>query len=244
MKSIIRKTGTNYLDKLDDPSKRDKIHSEKTFYSNILNIGFTPDMLIQHADGTYSLKDFKTGYYFNRQSRYRLKFFDGIDRHLYASPRDLAKLQISLYAFLMKLENPDIKFRDLDIVYIPSKNEIFKDDTRAHVDIHNYLAVIEQWLGANYPTELAQIKQLPHAKKLFNPKEYINVSYENVDHGSSDASAAAKFLMNKIASLDTYLKAEAEHLTEREKLDIKEQRKEYTRKLIPLVGDPDVKYSG
>lgn len=59
--------------------------------------------------------DFKTGFNFQKLSPHLLKYFDGYTRDITTSQKDVADLQLTWYAFLMRLNDPDVQFRDLRV---------------------------------------------------------------------------------------------------------------------------------
>src|SRR5690606_8494593 len=98
-----------------DNSLKDVIASEVVVASKELNTAGTIDMLIEHHDGTVSIKDMATGTNFDKFISSRiLKYGDQI-RLITDSPRDRKKMQIMLYALIVKINNPDVKFRDLSV---------------------------------------------------------------------------------------------------------------------------------
>lgn len=140
---ILAKTGSNIFDALDDETQRDKVESELTVASDLLGLAGTIDLLIQHADGSLSITDFKTGYNFNKLTPSILKYGRSALRSITTSQRDVAKLQIALYAFMIKLQEPSAKFRHLQVMWIPNENSLKHFDYQKDVDLINYLNLIE-----------------------------------------------------------------------------------------------------
>lgn len=112
--SILKSSGVNIFDKVSN-EEMDQILSEITVGDDLLGLAGTIDLLVKHADGLYSIIDYKTGFNFSKPSMQLMKYFKGYTRDLTTSARDSAGLQVAWYAFLAKLSNPDIKFRDLRI---------------------------------------------------------------------------------------------------------------------------------
>lgn len=113
---ILKSSGLNIFDGVSE-EELDQVLAEVTVGDESLGIAGTIDMLVKHANGRYSIIDFKTGFNFAKPSMQLLKYFDGGmgNRDVTTSQRDTAGLQVAWYAFLMKLNNPDIKFENLRV---------------------------------------------------------------------------------------------------------------------------------
>lgn len=96
---------------------KDKIASEVTVIDDkFFNWGGTIDLLIEHANGKLSLRDFKSGWGFNREASSTM-FKYGVQDNIsiMQNPRNTAKLQLMLYAMIIKMNNPDQKFQSLEV---------------------------------------------------------------------------------------------------------------------------------
>lgn len=181
--TILQKAGVNIYDDVPEEEK-DKILSEITVSDEILEWAGTIDLVIGHKDGAFSLTDFKTGWRFNKSASSRL-FKYGAQKNLsiFETPRETAKFQLMLYAFMMKAENPDTKFRDLFVTWIPSRAKARLHDHRAKVEVEDYLGLIRDYLRNEEPQKYEALKQRLINKfgereggikfnALFDPNEY------------------------------------------------------------------------
>lgn len=237
IKYLIKRMGSNFVDNLEQDYQRDKILSEVTIKNDILGIAGTADMIVQHFDGSESIHDFKFGKGFNRPSNYLLKYYNGINKNIYSSSRDLANLQVTLYAFLRKLEKPDVKFRNLTIQWIPNENELYTLDDQMHIDVADYLAIIKDWLKAEH---LEMYKTLDSS--FFDPKEYMIGYQQDLTKFSSSPSVTYNYLKNQITTLNAYLNAHP-NLDETTKYQTKQKIVYLTKQLIDIKGTPGINYS-
>lgn len=161
-----------------DNSLKDVIASEVVVASKELNTAGTIDMLIEHHDGTLSIKDLATGTNFDKFISSRiLKYGDQI-RLITDSPRDRKKLQIMLYALMVKINNPDVKFRDLSVMWVPNKYKATHYDPTASVEVEDYLEMIKTFLQDKEAVKEAGLSEnvykelLEKSPKLFEASEY------------------------------------------------------------------------
>ncbi len=201
--------------------KADIIKPEVRIYNNLINAAGTADMLVYHADNSVSILDWKTGENFGSEIYNKLLEFGLQTRLITDNPKNRAKLQIALYAFMLKLNNPDIQFKNLKVCHIPNSHSVSKPFTDADVDMENYLPMIEALFrdkeflssrGLSTDT-LSKIKESsPRAFNISDYQRISNTSYQQIkDLGASNAAAL------KIADV-RYLsnKAETERLTKEE----------------------------
>lgn len=116
-RKILTKAGVNIYNKDISAKDRDKVISElKVIDDKLFGIGGTVDLAIRHSNGEWSFRDFKTGWFFNRNLSGKLfKYGTQNNISIYESPRSRAKLQLMLYALIKKMNDPDTKFRSLEI---------------------------------------------------------------------------------------------------------------------------------
>lgn len=202
IKAIIEKTGTDYY----SPEGTDKIHSEKIIGNTEIGWFGTVDLMIDHGDNFYSLFDLKTGQKFN-------KFFEdsffkygrtsaGFDA--FDTPRNRAKLQLMLYAFIMKLEDPNARFRNLNILYIKNQYSIGEEDPFKKVNVAAFLEIIQKTLqNAEDQTIWNKLKAKPHFAQLFDAAAYSAGANDDfmAKHPKASSSDLVKYKMLQLQGL-------------------------------------------
>lgn len=188
IKKIINKTGTDFF---RSSSPLDKIFTEFTIKSNILKSAGTLDMLIDHGDDVYSIHDFKTGASFDRLFEASMfKYASTSTEDMWDNPRNRAKLQIMWYALMMKVENPNAKFSNLEIQYIRNRRFIDEVDNRKFINVPAYLEMIENYLKTDKPEIYKELKELGHFNSIFNPATYNYVDSKSLNLTGLDTDLA------------------------------------------------------
>lgn len=149
---------------------KDLTFAEVTVGSNLLKHAGTVDMLVKHKDDTYSVLDWKTGRKFEKEVEHKLLKYGNQFDHIYDNPRNKAHLQLMFYSVMLKVENPDMKFRDLVAVWMPNEYEALAYDPNKKVDIRNYLKMIEDYFRTEEPETYKQI--LIKSPNTFKVKDY------------------------------------------------------------------------
>ena len=203
IRAIISKTGTDYY----SDGATDKIHTEKVIGSTELGWFGTVDLLIDHGDDLYSLFDLKTGLRFNKI--FEDSFFKygrtsyGVD--VFDTARNRAKLQIMLYALIIKAEHPNARFRNLDILYIKNQWSISEEDIYRKVNVPAFLEIIQRTLENEQPDIYNKLKSKPHFNKLFDPTTYTTYTSKDYDfmsdHPKSSSSDLVKHKLLKLQEL-------------------------------------------
>lgn len=200
IKKIISKTGTNAYN--DDPALRtDKLITEPAMVNDILKVGGTPDLVIDHGGEVFSVFDLKTGKNFDRN--FELDFFKygrSGDADIFVNARNKAKLQIMLYAMMIKLNNPKARFRNLEVVHITNRYGIDDIDSARFINVPAYLHMIEQFLKAERPSVYQQIKDTNPA--VFDIATYNHVSAAK--YGNKQAGEILKLKQLELQALVMY----------------------------------------
>ncbi len=162
---IIALAGLNIGDTRLSPDKLDKVLSELPFISEELNIGTTIDGLIEHPDGTLSIKDWKTGNILSDSFTPQLLSEYGNQLEpIRDSKLDRAKLEVVLRAMMIKLKNPNAKFRSLSVEYL-NKNTLLESN---NINLDNYLQFLETYFRESEPELYKSLKD----KNLFDVYNY------------------------------------------------------------------------
>ncbi len=197
---IIKKTGTDFYRN----GGIDKLHSEKTILSKVLGWGGTMDLLIDHSSNVYSIYDLKTGRHFSAQwENSLLKYGNTPGLTIFDSPRNRAKLQIMLYALMIKAENPNARFRNLELIHITNKDSLFRSDSQRGVDVPAFLHIIKSTLKNEHKELWQRLEGLDHFDKLFSPNEYVTTSSTQVNarHPNADSGMLLKLKLLELESL-------------------------------------------
>lgn len=241
IRAIIEKTGTDYL----TDGGIDKLYTEMTIGSEILKWYGTVDMLVDHGDHIYSLFDLKTGMRFNRLFEESfLKYGRTSAADIFDNARNRAQLQLMLYAFIIKVEHPESKFRNLDIIHIKNKWSVGQEDLYRRVNVPAFLEIIENTLKNDNVELYNEIKKLPHFKQLFDPASYSVVTrnqFEDI-HANAKAADILKHKMLELQGLIMY-DSSVRDLTAGANEDIRVKREkiaELMGQIIELKKDPSV----
>lgn len=135
--------------------------------------------MIDHGDNVVSLYDIKTGYGISKEwENYLFKYGDTFGLAIWDNPLNRAKLQVMLYALILKSQNPSLKFKQLKVLHIPSEIHAMEDSMRTEVDPQPFLEIIEQFYKKEHPDKYAAlVKESPN---IFKVEEYMAVTKEQV----------------------------------------------------------------
>lgn len=169
---IYSKIGVNTFEDIPEEQK-DQLRAEVTVGDpDILGWVGTVDLMFQRADGTVGVRDFKSGWAFNKVESHELfKYGSRPGKPIFYSQRNKAKLQLMIYAMLMKVNNPNIKFDSIEVAWVPNRRQALMYDPQAAVEIEEYLGMIEAYLRNEEPGKYKRLIET-YGKKIFDPKEY------------------------------------------------------------------------
>lgn len=187
IKSIFRETGINYLEDNISEADRDTILPEVKIFSTLMGIGTAADTLVRHADGTYSMPDWKTGskFFDDSYTNRFMKYGDQVE-DIRDNKESRAKLELMLRAVILKEQyDSNIKFRSLNVVHLTKKRiEVM------NVDVKSYLGMIESYYRdpANGKTDVYQSMK---DRGIFDASNYL-ASNRDLEDVLSDAPASAR----------------------------------------------------
>lgn len=176
---IYRQHKINIFDNIPQDHK-DYVMSEVIVGLKELGFAGAIDMLIKHSNGRFSLKDLNTGLSFDKITTNRLLMFGEQNRQLMDSSRDLKKLQLMIYAIMLKANNPGIQFDDLSIMWIPSKRNATNYDGLRRVEVEDFMNMVVMFFKDKSLLKKHGINEdiynilLSKDKEIFNPSEYTN----------------------------------------------------------------------
>lgn len=174
-KAIAEKMGLNIYDTNLPAEQKDKLLHEVVIFNRILNWAGRSDLLVKHSDGYYSLFDFKSAKDMDRQWSANILKYGRADRVVTENKRDLAHLQLSLYAVLLKLRNPSVQFRDIAISHIADQASAKLKNPTDSVPVGTFIPMIEAFLRNERPDEYSKLKEQLGEEafaKVWDPREY------------------------------------------------------------------------
>lgn len=168
---------------------KDKIACEVSVYNDLIKYAGSIDMLVENQEiytdyetgktGQYlSLYDLKSGYsIINGLATSILKYGEQC-RYITNSAMDMSKLQVALYAVMIKMNNPSQRFKRLQVVSIANKYVATTEHPESIVDVESYIPMIEAFFkDKNNLKELGlpidvYDKMILNNKNLFNYEHY------------------------------------------------------------------------
>jgi len=212
----------------------DLLNAEVKIKSDLLGYAGAVDNLVQHKDGSFSIIDWKTGQSFDAENfTHLMKYGDQLD-DIVDNPRNRAKLQIMAYAFMMKLENPDMQFKNLMAIWVPNAYQATKIDNKRKVEVDSYLKMIEDYLKQEKPDKYKEIMR-------DNPSAFDSTSYNHIPSELTEElkeKSADVLLANKKQELKTLINRTAfsTHVAG----ELKDKIADLTKEIIELEKDPTV----
>lgn len=108
-----------------------------------------------------------------------------------------------LYAMILKSQNPELKFRQLKVLHIPSEIDSNQDSLHTEIDPQPFLEIIEQFYKKEHPDKYAAlIKESP---KIFSTSEYMVVTKEQV-RVTEDPAMSLRMKILELQNLVMYSK--------------------------------------
>jgi hypothetical protein len=187
LQKIHTSMGSNIYTEGVPEAQRDVLKFGVKSSSKSLNIAGAMDMAVMHADGSISGVELKTGRSFLRVTNQQL-LKHGRSLSITGSPKDMAKLQLQWYALLFRLNNPNVKFRNLRVLVANNESQLYTTTVAEEVDSVNYLRVIQEFLRdpsflkkhglPENAFELLEQEYIANGgtsiNDLFNPSNYFN----------------------------------------------------------------------
>ena len=211
IKLILNISGINITQEGIDQAKKDKVLSELPYVLKQLGIGTTMDGVIEHADGTLSIKDWKTGRLLSDEfTSELLTEFGSQLEDIHDSKLDRAKLEVVLRALMIKYNNPSAKFRQLSIEYL-NKNTLVES---YNINLESYLNFLESYFKAKQPDIYKDLKE----KNLFDLYSY----------GATIPEDTEKVFQEKqetIELLDEQIEITTNSISKEKRIDVKDALK-------------------
>lgn len=179
MKIILERHNINTLVEGLTPNLRDKLFFQVKVGLEELGLMGTIDILSKKATGHYSIYDITTGNNFDTYSYDILMKYGDQTTPIVENNRNQKKLQIMLYAFMIKANNPQALFDDLNVMWMPYKNSALRYDMNMQVEVDSYLKMIESFLKDKNALrergldEDVYEKLLKKSPRLFSTADYM-----------------------------------------------------------------------
>lgn len=247
---LLSMYGININPELPEES-RDSVQSEVTVESELLGVAGTIDTMVEHPDGKFSLIEWKSGRMFND------KIFDNLMKYgsqrvdISDNSKERAKLQVALYAVIMRIKHPEIEFRDLQVAWIPNEFQAMRENPTRFVEVDSYIPMIEAFFkdqealkAAGIPTDI--IEKINPKGDLFRVSAYSSYSSSSINDMLEQGRNLDNILeikLNRLQAIQAKLDAEGIELKDLEK----EEREEYlklTEEILELEKDPEMILKG
>lgn len=209
LKSIYGFAGINIFDDIES-DRKDQIFSELVIANDLMEqfgLAGTADLFVKHADGTYSIYDFKSSVNLFKVLPANAFKYGGngfTQEVIYDTPLNRAKLQLMLYAVLAKSKDPSMQFRNLSVLWTHNEWTLNSVRYKTDVDVRGYLKMAEELIKNEHPEVYAQLQKTSDISKLFDSSEYTagvaksRDVLEELHHNSHDIRGLVRQKVNKI----------------------------------------------
>jgi len=170
--SILTKAGINIYDEEAPESALDKLKAEVVLYSDILGVATTADSIVEHSDGSLSMFDWKAGKKFlsdAMQTNRELKYGDKV-LPVYDTKLGRASLEVMLRAMIIKLQNPEARFRNLRVVHLNRNTGTNVNN----VNIPSTLKALEDYYKKEHPEKYNALLEVN--PDIFRANDYVAFS--------------------------------------------------------------------
>lgn len=165
---VLDNAGIHLGDSIPE-NQRDKVYSELKVASSEIGAGKI-DQFIVKPDGRLQITDWKTGAKLKDKYTNTIMKYGTQENLITDNPLDRAKLQVMLYAMIVKAEHPEARFEKLNVMHIPNEWEATRGRNSLNVEVADYLRMIEQYYRNEKPAEYKSL--LAKSPLIFDPREY------------------------------------------------------------------------
>jgi len=242
---IMKKARINTFSEGVPDELKDKLLSEVKVISEILGFGGSIDLLTQHSDGKFSITDFKTGSRFDMTPFVNLLKYGNQEIEITDNQRNRAKLQVMLYALMLKIENPNIQFRELSLTWIPNKYKIDYNDMDRAVAVNSYLPMVESFLKDKKALKQAGLSEdiyeqiIKKSPKAFWVSEYTNMTTDSIEEECMSSELTNEQLLSSKYAEMTLIKGKEQRFEDLSRIDKKRLMK-LTKEIQVMSADPSM----
>ncbi len=187
LQKIFKNAGINVLMEDIPETLKDMAYlPEQIVWNEKLGFGGSVDALIGHADNTWSIIDWKTGRNFGKRTSTEPLKYGQQEVFITDNQREHAKLQVMMYAVMLKLNNKEMKFRDLMVMWVPDDWMAERVDNERFVEVRAYLRMVESFFNDKKALKEAGIDpnikdyMLENSPDIFNPTHYTAKSSDSL----------------------------------------------------------------
>jgi molecular chaperone GrpE (heat shock protein) len=159
-------------------------------------IAGTIDELVEHEDGTISIRDFKTGALSNSVIGNFLSEY--ADKKVPISVLNKAKLQIILYAVMLKINNPDLKFKKLEVLKIQEAGSDADVYNNAMEDLRIFLPIIKKFFQKNVKSSTPIDESVWDEVSYISKNKSLQTRLEKLKDESNPFKAARTEILREI----------------------------------------------
>lgn len=230
---------------IKNPDAKDKMYSEVTIDSPELGITGTLDVMIDHGDNLLSIFDIKSGASLNRlYETYLFEYGDTSTLDIFDNPLNRAKAQVMLYAIMLKIKNPEVRFKTLKPLHVKDRYSIYRGDEITNINIPAFLEMFENYYKNKEPKVYEKLKELEHFNTIFNPETYSVTTTSILDKPSDPAmdleikNLQLQSLLLEVEGLETKL----DEGTDKAK-QIQKKIKDLMKDILELKSDKSISYA-
>ena len=185
---------------------KDKVHYDLQLSLPSLKIAGSPDIVAKTSNGKYILSDIKTGQMDDVDDGALNRFSDFLSVTMIGNNLNKAKLQIMMYAIMLRVKNPNMEFEKLNIIkphmrQFEESSDLLKSSPSDLLTIDNPIDYLTSWKlmfktmkdenGVSYYDLLEQevIANGGTMEELFNPSAYHSNPYVAKDEQEAEELA-------------------------------------------------------
>ena len=190
--------------------QKDKLNFGITVQSKALGYAGTMDIGVMHPTGEVTGVELKTGFGFLKDANHQALLKYGSTLGITATNLNMAKLQLTWYALMARLNDPNLKFRNLKVLYANNATTINQSDAIHDLngeELDGFFVVIQEFLrDPAFLKEMGLDENLyykleeeyianggTNLRDLFNVSNYYNDSpfskpYSSTTNVNNDAS--------------------------------------------------------
>ena len=226
-------------------TKTDVAKSEVVLGSKELRLFGTADIMVEHEDGTFSIYDVKTSKMFdklNESDIFQYGRTAGMD--IYTNRRNMAKLQVLWYAVLAKYDNPDMRFKNLEVTNIPSEEYLTTIDPNRKVEVNAFMEMLVEYLKAKEPEMYSKLDKV---KGIFDTANYSANPMEAKYQGKNTTAEVLRFQTLQLQRLVLYEQDLAEYASDKKQQSkrrhVRNEIEKLLQEIINLRGSGKIDFS-
>lgn len=247
---LMENVGINTFSKGIMQEHIDELESELKVASDLLGFAGTVDLLAKSYDGKFTIVDWKTGSNFDTGSiANRLFQFGRQQNDILDTPRNRARLQVVLYAMMLKLNNPDMQFKSLHTYWMGNERQAKNGDPKSEIAVRDYLDMIDSFFQQDGIFDEATGKtykeiheeMLKMSPDIFKISEYNGVStqvFVDKQEISKPENELLEYYRNKLNTIINSVPNKQYYTSNQ-----RQQISELTYKILELEKNPNTQFT-